>query len=98
MLVISRKVGQTIDVGLGLLQITITSVRGGVVRVGIEAPRSVEVFRAELLDRLRSGPTENPPVLVPESGVYPSIPGRGVDDAQEARRPESILYPGGKKC
>ncbi len=74
MLVISRKVGQVIDIGLGQVQITITSVQGGVVRVGIEAPRSIEVFRAELLDRLRPGPTENPPVLVPESGVYVRTP------------------------
>jgi carbon storage regulator len=71
MLVIARKAGQVVDIGLGLLQVRIISIRGSVVKVGIEAPGSIEVFRGELLDRLRSEPEENPPVL---EGPLPCTP------------------------
>lgn len=54
MLVLSRRVGESIVIGDGAGQITVTvlEVRGDVVRVGIDAPRSVSVHRAELLEQL----------------------------------------------
>lgn len=48
MLVLSRRVGESIAVGHDIT-ITVLEVRGDVVRIGIEAPRSVTVHRAELL-------------------------------------------------
>lgn len=48
MLVLSRRVGESIVVGDDVT-ITILEVRGDVVRVGIDAPRSISVQRAELL-------------------------------------------------
>jgi carbon storage regulator len=48
MLVLSRRVGESVVVGDDVT-ITILEVRGDVVRVGIDAPRSVKVQRAELL-------------------------------------------------
>jgi carbon storage regulator len=53
MLVLSRRAGESIVVGDGVT-ITILEVRGDVVRVGIDAPRSVAVHRAELLRELES--------------------------------------------
>lgn len=48
MLVITRKAGQTINVGPDII-VTITEVRkGGRVRVGITAPRQVEVTRPDM--------------------------------------------------
>lgn len=51
MLVLSRRVGESIVVGDDVT-VTILDVRGDVVRVGIAAPRSVAVHRAELLAEL----------------------------------------------
>ena len=48
MLVLSRRVGESVVVGDDVT-ITVLEVRGDVVRVGIDAPRSVSVHRAELL-------------------------------------------------
>jgi len=48
MLVLSRKVGERIHIGNDII-VTVLSVRGGRVRVGIEAPDGVQIKREELL-------------------------------------------------
>jgi carbon storage regulator len=53
MLVLSRRVGESVVVGDDVT-ITVLEVRGDVVRIGIDAPRSVAVHRAELLEQLES--------------------------------------------
>ena len=47
MLVLTRKVGERIYIGGGVI-ITVTAVRGGQVRLGIDAPRSMPIRRGEL--------------------------------------------------
>ena len=47
MLVLSRKLGERICIGDDIV-VTITQINGGRVRVGIEAPRSVDVYRDEI--------------------------------------------------
>ncbi len=49
MLVLSRKPGEQVVIDGGIV-ITVTAVSGGKVRIGIEAPKSVPVFRSELVD------------------------------------------------
>lgn len=51
MLVLSRRVGESVTIGEDVV-ITVLEVRGDVVRVGIDAPRSVAVHRTELLIQL----------------------------------------------
>lgn len=51
MLVLSRRPGESVVLGEDIT-ITILEVRGDVVRVGIDAPRSLKVHRAELLAQL----------------------------------------------
>lgn len=51
MLVLSRRAGESVVIGDDVT-ISILEVRGDVVRVGIDAPRSVAVHRAELLEAL----------------------------------------------
>lgn len=51
MLVLSRRVGESIVIGDNVT-VTVLEVRGDVVRIGIEAPRSVAVHREELLREL----------------------------------------------
>ena len=51
MLVLSRRVGESIVIGDDVT-VTVLEVRGDVVRLGIKAPRSVNVHREELLREL----------------------------------------------
>lgn len=53
MLVLSRRAGESIAIGDDVV-VTVLEVRGDVVRVGIDAPRSVTVHRAELLAELQN--------------------------------------------
>lgn len=53
MLVLSRKPGESFVIGDNIT-VTVLEVRGDVVRVGIDAPRSVLVQRAELLAQLEA--------------------------------------------
>lgn len=53
MLVLSRRIGESVMIGDDVT-VTILDVRGDVVRVGIDAPRSIAVNRAELLAELES--------------------------------------------
>lgn len=57
MLVLSRKTNETVIFGEGehRVVITVTEVRNGVVRLGIEADRSVDVLRGELAATPGSG-------------------------------------------
>ena len=49
MLVLTRKTGQRIQIGPDI-SITIARVSGGQVRVAIEAPREIPVYRGEIAD------------------------------------------------
>jgi carbon storage regulator len=51
MLMLRRRVGETIVIG-DSIRITVTEVRGGSVRIAIDAPASTPVHRAELLESL----------------------------------------------
>lgn len=50
MLVLSRKIGERILIEPGI-EIAIVEVRGGKVRIGVEAPQDVRIHRAEIADR-----------------------------------------------
>lgn len=63
MLILSRRTGETIHVAgqTGDILITVCEVRGGRVRLSIEAPRSVRVVRSEILEAVeRSKDREAP--------------------------------------
>ncbi len=49
MLVLSRKIGESIQIS-GDIRVTVTQVRGGRVRLSIEAPNSVRVLRMEVAE------------------------------------------------
>jgi len=57
MLVLSRKLGEKICIGENIC-ITIVDIDRGKIRLGIEAPREVPVFRQELLP-LKGGADNN---------------------------------------
>ncbi len=51
MLVLSRKIGEVITIGTSV-KITVLSFDRGIVRLGIEAPRTVPVHRKEVHDKI----------------------------------------------
>jgi len=57
MLILTRRVGETLMIG-DEVTVTVLGVKGGQVRVGINAPRSIAVHREEIYDRLRREQTE----------------------------------------
>jgi carbon storage regulator len=76
MLMLRRRVGETIVIGEGI-RVTVTEVRGGTVRIAIEAPAEVAVHRAELLESL--GP-ENERALRRSHSLPPSAKAPHMED------------------
>ena len=54
MLIVTRRVGERIMIGSDV-SVTILGVQGGQVRIGIDAPREVEVHREEVYERIKAG-------------------------------------------
>ena len=67
MLVLSRKIGESIRIGEdGRIAVTVVQVSGNMVRLGIEAPREVPIVREELLtDPPHDTPAPPPRVTLP---------------------------------
>ncbi len=62
MLILSRKSNESIVIGDNI-RITIASIRGKYVRIGIEAPEEIGIFREELCTRPDTGPSpDGPPI------------------------------------
>ncbi|MDR0390157.1 MAG: carbon storage regulator CsrA [Spirochaetaceae bacterium] len=53
MLILSRKVNEKIMIGEDI-SVSILEIRGDQVRIGIEAPRQVKVFRQEVFDAIKA--------------------------------------------
>ncbi|WP_313238444.1 carbon storage regulator CsrA [Sporosarcina ureae] len=58
MLVLSRKAGDMIKIADNI-EVKILEVKGDTVRVGIEAPKSVEIVRGELIQSIKDTNTES---------------------------------------
>jgi carbon storage regulator len=57
MLVLSRKQNQKVQIGNNI-SVTVLAVRGGVVKLGIEAPPNVRILRGELPNWIGAPPTD----------------------------------------
>jgi len=53
MLILSRKTNEKIMIG-DEISISIIEIRGDQVRIGVDAPKSVKVFRQEVYDAIRA--------------------------------------------
>lgn len=63
MLILTRRVGETVVIGDDV-QVTVLGVKGNQVRLGVTAPRDVSVHRLEIYERIRkeqAGGGEAPP-------------------------------------
>ena len=91
MLVLSRKPGQTIIIDDNV-RVTVVSIRGSQIRLGIEAPPSVKVFREELCTADRANKDTCTPRLV--------LPKRHIRDRNSRTHvlasPEAFLRAGGE--
>ena len=63
MLVLSRKLGEKICIGNNIC-ITVVDIDRGKIRLGIDAPRDVPIFRQELLPEHAQGTQTEPNVVL----------------------------------
>jgi carbon storage regulator len=68
MLILTRRVGETLVIG-DSVTVTVLGVKGGQVRIGIEAPRHVTVHREEIYERIRTEPARPADVRVQAAGA-----------------------------
>ena len=67
MLVLSRHEGESIEIAGGLIKIMVVGVkRDGSIRIGIDAPREMNIVRSELLGRDKAW---RKPQVIPHSVV-----------------------------
>ena len=59
MLILTRRVGETVVIGDDV-DVTVLGVKGNQVRLGVKAPREVSVHREEIYKRIKDEEQENP--------------------------------------
>lgn len=53
MLILTRRIGETLTVGDDV-KVTVLNIQGGQVRIGVDAPKQVEVHREEIYNRIQA--------------------------------------------
>jgi carbon storage regulator len=64
MLIITRRVSESVMIGTDVT-VTVLSIKGNQVRIGIAAPRNVAVHREEVYERLKNGELQHERTLAP---------------------------------
>jgi len=52
MLILTRRIGEVVKIGADI-DVIVSGVKGNQVRLGITAPREVEVYREEIFERIK---------------------------------------------
>ncbi len=59
MLILTRRVGEALMIG-NTTKVVVLGVKGGQIRLGINAPKEVEVHREEIFDKIKNEKEETP--------------------------------------
>ena len=78
MLVLTRKAGEGIIIGDDI-KITVVEMKGGGVRIGIDAPKEMKVHRQEVYDRIKQENKEAMQWNIADLNELSSILGSGED-------------------
>ena len=87
MLILSRKINEKIMIGDDI-SISIIEIRGDQVRIGVDAPKTVKVFRREVFDAIKAenqAAAGSAPVL-PDLDFGTAVPGGGVAEVKPPQR------------
>ena len=69
MLILARKTDEKIRIGENIT-LTIIEIHGDQVKIGVEAPKSIKVFRQEVLDAIQK---ENKAAVAPDSQTLDTL-------------------------
>jgi carbon storage regulator CsrA len=61
MLILTRRIGETVVIGDGTITVKALAVKGGQVRLGINAPASVSIHREEIYAKISAEATREKP-------------------------------------
>ena len=61
MLILTRRSGESLRIGQDV-EITVLGIKGGQVRIGVKAPKSVSVHREEIFNRIQHANDPDPAV------------------------------------
>lgn len=73
MLVLSRKKDETIVIGDSTVTVKVIEINGGQVKLGIDAPREVSIYREELYDSIKNENMESLAESKPDTGKLPAF-------------------------
>ena len=72
MLILTRKVGERLAIGDDI-RVTLLEIKGSQVKLGIEAPKSVEVHRQEIYEKIRVQNMESSEIDSPDVSLAESL-------------------------
>jgi len=67
MLVLTRRLGESITIGEDV-KVVIVDIDGNQVKLGIEAPRHIEIYREELYEKIKGAPFDKKKTKTEEEG------------------------------